>query len=83
MGDVVFTECQYLGPEFDVRTWDYRNKPTPFCGCKTLAGKSYCAEHYWTVYKKGSSNLKGATKAIEKEIAEIKHLQEIEEIVNE
>jgi hypothetical protein len=36
-----------------------------------LEGKSYCHEHYYVVYKKGSSNLKNNTKAIEKEIAEI------------
>ena len=63
--------CTYLGPEFDVRTWDYFNKATPYCGCQTLEGKSYCADHYYTVYKKGSSNLKNNSKAIEKEIADI------------
>jgi hypothetical protein len=63
--------CTYLGPEFDARTWDYFNKETPYCGCQTLEGKSYCHEHYYVVYKKGSSNLKNNTKAIEKEIADI------------
>ena len=64
-------KCTYLGPEFDPRTWDYFNKTTPYCGCETLEGKSYCHEHYYVVYKKGSSNLKNNTKAIEKEIADI------------
>ena len=73
-------ECQYIGAEVDPRKVLGR---VPVCGAKTLEGKSYCHEHYYVVYKKGSSNLKGATKAIEKEIAEIQHLQEIEEIVNE
>jgi hypothetical protein len=41
------------------------------CGAKTLEGKSYCHEHYYVVYKKGSSNLKNNTKAIEAEIADI------------
>jgi hypothetical protein len=63
--------CTYLGPEFDVRTHDYINSPTPYCGCPTLEGKSYCADHYYVVYKKGSSNLKNNSKAIEKEIADI------------
>ena len=63
--------CTYLGPEFDVRTHDYTNSPTPYCGCQTLEGKSYCSDHYYVVYKKGSSNLKNNTKAIEKEIADI------------
>jgi hypothetical protein len=63
--------CTYLGPEFDALTWDYFNKPTPYCGCQTLEGKSYCSDHYYVVYKKGSSNLKNNSKAIEKEIADI------------
>jgi len=76
--------CQYLGPEFDVRTWDYNNKPTPYCGCKTVVGKAYCAEHYYTVYKKGTSvNGKRKEKEVEKEIAELKRQQEIEEIESE
>jgi hypothetical protein len=63
--------CTYLGPEFDARKWDYMNKTTPYCGCQTLEGKSYCSDHYYVVYKKGSSNLKNNTKAIEAEIADI------------
>ena len=75
--------CQYLGPEFDVRTWDYFNNPTPYCGCRTVPGKNYCAEHYYVVYKKGTSvNGKRKEKEIDKEIAELKRQQEIEEIVN-
>ena len=77
-------ECQYLGPEFDARTWDYFNKSTPYCGCKTVAGKSYCAEHYYVVYKKGTSvNGRRKEKEVEKEIAELKRQQEIEEIESE
>ena len=63
--------CTYLGPDFDPRTHNYFKSPTPYCGCQTLEGKSYCADHYYVVYKKGSSNLKNNTKAIEKEIADI------------
>jgi hypothetical protein len=63
--------CTYLGPEYDSRRWDYSKAPTPYCGCPTLEGKSYCSDHYYVVYKKGSSNLKNNTKAIEKEIADI------------
>ena len=77
-------ECQYLGPEFDARTWDYFNKSTPYCGCKTVAGKNYCAEHYYVVYKKGTSvNGRRKEKEVEKEIAELKRQQEIEEIESE
>jgi hypothetical protein len=63
--------CTYLGPEYDSRRWDYSKAPTPYCGCPTLEGKSYCSDHYYVVYKKGSSNLKNNSKAIEKEIADI------------
>jgi hypothetical protein len=69
------TGCQYIGPE-------QTNTPFTFCGKKTLAGKSYCEDHYWVVYKKGSSNLKGNTKAIEAEIADLKKQQEIDEVEN-
>ncbi len=69
------SECQYIGSE--QRQWPYT-----MCGQKNLEGKSYCADHYWVVYKKGSSNLKTNTKAIDAEIAELKRLQELEEIEN-
>jgi hypothetical protein len=36
-------ECTYLGT---------RLQP---CGCTTLAGKSYCAEHYALVYQVGTA----------------------------
>jgi len=67
------SECQYIGPE-QTRT------PFKHCGVRALAGKSYCGDHYYVVYKKGSSNLKNNTKAVEAEIAELKRLQELEEI---
>ena len=69
------SECQYIGPE-------QTRAPFTHCGARSLEGKNYCAEHYYVVYKKGSSNLKNNTKAIEAEIAELKRLQEIEEIDN-
>lgn len=66
------SKCTYLGPEYDSRTWDYMKNPTPYCGCQTLEGKSYCADHYYVVYKKGSAFAgRTAEKAIEKEIADI------------
>ena len=69
------SKCQYIGSE-QTRT------PYTHCGARALEGKVYCADHYYVVYKKGSSNLKNNTKAIEAEIAELKRLQEIEEIDN-
>lgn len=53
------------------------------CGCKTLQGKLYCAEHYYKIYSKGTSvNGKRRERAVEAEIADLKHQQEIEEINN-
>jgi len=73
--------CQYLGPEYDPRT---HKGATPYCGKPTLAGKSYCADHYYVVYKRGTSvNGKRKEKEVENEIAELKRQQEIEEIENE
>ncbi len=69
------SECQYIGIE-------QMEPPFTYCGKKTLEGKSYCGDHYYVVYKKGSSNLKNNTRAIEAEIAELKRLQELEEIEN-
>ena len=75
--------CQYLGKDFDPRTWDYMTKPTPYCGCQTLTGKNYCADHYYVVYKKGTAFAgKRAEKEIEAEIAALKRVQELEEIEN-
>jgi hypothetical protein len=55
------------------------------CGQKSIEGKSYCAEHYHVMYKKGSSNTgaRKMEKLIEHELAELKRQQEIEEMENE
>jgi hypothetical protein len=77
MIDGPIPECQYIGAE--QKDWPYT-----MCGQKSIAGKSYCAEHYHVMYKKGSSNT-GAKKMsmlVEKELAELKRQQEIEEIEN-
>jgi CDGSH-type Zn-finger protein len=68
--------CEYIGP--NQKEWPYT-----LCGCQALAGKSYCGEHYWAVYKKGSATAgRRAEKEVEKEIAELKLQQEIEEMEN-
>jgi len=41
------TGCQYIGEQ--------ASTPYTHCGCATVAGKSYCAEHVWLVYKEGSN----------------------------
>ena len=70
--------CQYIGKDQDPR-----KGPVTYCGAKTVEGKSYCHEHYYVVYQKGTSvNGKRREKAVEKEIAELKRQQEIEEMEN-
>lgn len=66
--------CEYIGPE--QVEWPYTK-----CGCKTLAGQVYCGEHYWKVYQKGSA-IAGRTreKAVDREIEELKQLQEMENV---
>jgi hypothetical protein len=36
-------ECTYLGEH------------TTACGCPTVEGRSYCADHLWLVYKQGTA----------------------------
>jgi len=68
--------CQYIGPE-------QREAPFKMCGCRPFPGRSYCEDHLWLVYKKGTSTgNKRKLAAIEKELAEIKLIEEVEEIVN-
>lgn len=75
----LITECQYIGADQD----PLRNWPIKMCGCKTFPGRSYCEDHLWKVYKKGtSSGNKRKIAAIEKELAEIKRIEEVEEIIN-
>jgi hypothetical protein len=69
-----------LGPEYDPRK--HRGE-TPYCGKTTIEGKSYCHDHYYVVYKKGTAIAgRRKEKAIEKEIEDLKRLQEIEEMEN-
>ena len=68
--------CQYLGPEYDPRK---HKGATPYCGKPTVEGKSYCHEHYYVVYQKGTSvNGRRREKAVEKEIEELRKQQEME-----
>ena len=71
------TGCQYIGPE-------QKDHPFTMCGCKPFPGRVYCEEHIWKVYKKGTSTgNKRKIAAIEKELAEIKLSEEVEEIIND
>lgn len=68
--------CQYIGPEQDpLRDW-----PIKYCGHKTIEGQSYCGDHYWKIYRKGSATAgRKREKEVDAEIAELKRLQELEE----
>ena len=72
------TECQYIGPE-------QTEAPFKMCGCTTLwPGRAYCEEHIWKVYKKGSSSgMARKNKEIETELAELKRLEEIADLIGE
>lgn len=65
--------CQWVGAEQDPQ-----RGPLQFCGCVPLwPGRSYCEEHVWRVYQKGTSvGTKRKNQAIEAELAELKKLEE-------
>ena len=70
-------ECQYIGPE-------QTGPPYTYCGREVFPGKSYCEDHVWVVYKKNTSvGNKKKLKEIERELVEVKRLQEIAEYENE
>ncbi len=71
-------ECQYIGAE--QREW-----PFTMCGQKSITGKSYCAEHYHVMYRKGSSNTgaRKMEKLIEKELADLELMKLIAEQEND
>jgi hypothetical protein len=50
------------------------------CGHKHLwPGRSYCEDHVWLVYKKDSSSgMVRKNKEIERELAEVKRLEDID-----
>ncbi len=72
--------CQYIGPEQDPE-----RGPLKFCGCKDLfPGKSYCLDHVWKIYQKGTNmGNKRKVKAIEKELLEIQRLEKGEEVLDD
>ncbi len=67
--------CQYIGPDADPQ-----KGPLEFCGKLPLwPGRAYCEDHVWRVYQRGTAQgMSRKNKAIEKELAEIKKLEEID-----
>jgi hypothetical protein len=48
-----------------------------------LQGKSYCGDHYWQVYKRGTAIAgRKREKAIDAEIESLKRQQELDEMEN-
>jgi len=46
-----YTGCQWIGADQDpAKHW-----PIKYCGCATLKGLNYCAEHYSGMYQKGTA----------------------------
>jgi hypothetical protein len=60
---------------------DPQRAPLQFCGCLPLwPGRSYCEEHVWRVYKKGTAaGMSRKNKVIERELAEIRELENKDE----
>ena len=68
MIDIPIRECPWIGA-----AQDPRRAPVTYCGAQVIEGKSYCHDHYWQVYKKGTA-IAGRRK--EKEIeSEIQQLE--------
>ena len=64
--------CQWIGPE-------QAHPPFKMCGCAVFPGKNYCEDHVWRVYRKGTSQgNKRKIAAIERELAEVKELEQAE-----
>ena len=75
--DAPVTECQWIGADQDpLREW-----PIKMCCRPVFPGRAYCEDHVWRVYQKGTNiNGKRKIKEIEKELAEVKRLEELEDV---
>ena len=73
-------QCQWIGPEQEGPSYKYT------CACKPIEGRSYCEEHQWQVYQKGTHL---ARRKKDTRIADSVHLWEslfneaVEELENE
>jgi len=73
MHDVLIRECQFIGSDQD----PLKHHPIKYCGASVIEGKSYCHDHYWRVYQKGTAIAgKRKERAIEAEIAALARAQE-------
>jgi hypothetical protein len=60
------TDCTYMG------------NSTTACGCPTVMGKSYCAEHIYIVYKQGTARARR-----KKELTTVDKVRMVEELMHE
>ena len=68
MVDIPIRECQFIGPDQD----PLKHHPIKYCGSRVIEGKSYCHDHYYVIYKKGSAVAgRKKEKAIDAEIAQL------------
>lgn len=51
---------------------------TTACGCPTVLGKSYCAEHIYIVYKQGTARARR-----KKELTTVDKVRMVEELMHE
>ena len=73
MIDLPIRECQFIGQDQDPLV----HHPIKYCGQTVIEGKSYCHDHYYRVYQKGTA-IAGRKKerAIDAEIAALAAAQE-------
>ena len=79
-GEYKILTCQFLGEDFDPRDLSKRfdadgnwlTMPHFMCGAKVVDGRSYCGDHLWDIYKKGTAVKR---KRIEQEVSEIELLE--------
>ena len=55
----------------------YLGETTTACGCATVLGRSYCAEHVYLVYKQGTARAQR-----KKELATVDKVRIVEELMN-
>jgi len=69
--------CQWIDPEQDPQ----KVLKVHYCGARPLwPGRSYCEEHVWRVYQKGTAiGMTRRNREIERELAELKKLMETQD----
>ena len=77
-------ECRQTNEVWELSSQYVAIRDIKMCGCPSVVGASYCGEHYWRVYARGTSvNGRRRERAIEQEIQQLKLAQELEEYENE